>query len=196
MKTTRFILLALLSVSMVFLSSCKEDEEPDVSSFVGKWVMTKATISEAMTLTTNEIGDIEIPAGIDITIMMQDALLSGIDCAPESSVIELFEDFSIDIYCATSMETIDAGTWEEQSATVIVLNLNSTAVPSSPTGVVLTVIDVEIDGSTLTGTTSVPVAKEMLAGIVQLMTQGQATLNMDVTPDAVPMTFTIEFEKQ
>ena len=68
MKTTLFILLPLLSVYMVFLSSCKEDEEPDVSSFVGKWVMTKPTISEAMTLTTNEIGDIEIPAGIDITI--------------------------------------------------------------------------------------------------------------------------------
>lgn len=196
MKTTRFILLMLLSVSMVFLSSCKEDEEPDVSSFVGDWVMTNATISEAMTLTTNEIGDIQIPAGIDITIMMQDALLSGIECEPESSVIELHEDFSIVISCATSMAEIDAGTWEEQSATVIILNLNSTAVPNSPTGVVLTVIDVSISGSTLTGTTTVPVAKEMLAGIVSLMTQGQATLNMDVTPDAVPMTFTIEFEKQ
>ena len=196
MKTSRLILLTFLSLSMVFLSSCKDDEEPEVSSFVGEYVMTKATISEPITLTTNEIGDITIPAGIDITIMMQDALLGAIECEPASSLIELHEDFSIVLSCATSMEEIDAGTWEEQSETVIVLNLNSTAVPSSPTGVVLTVIDVSFSGSTLSGTTSVPVAKTMLAGIVSLMTQGAATLNMDVTPDAVPMTFTIELEKQ
>ncbi len=36
----------------------------------------------------------------------------------------------------------------------------------------------------------------MLAGIVTAMTQGQATLDMEATPDAVPMTFTIELEKQ
>ena len=181
---------------MVFLSSCKKDEEPEGSSFVGDYVMTKATISAAITLTTNEIGDIQIPAGIDITVMMQDALLGAIECEAASSFIELHEDFSLVLSCASSMEEIDAGTWEEQSETVIVLNLNSTAIPSSPSGVVLTVTDVSFSGSTLTGTTSVPVAKEMLAGIVSLMTQGQATLNMDVTPDAVPMTFTIELEKQ
>jgi len=196
MKTSRLFLFALLSVSMVFLSGCKEDEEPEVSSFVGDYVMTKATISAAITLTTNEIGDIQIPAGIDITVMMQDALLGAIECEPESSLIELHEDFSIVLSCATSMEEIDAGTWEEQSSTVIVLNLNSTAVPSSPSGVVLTVTDVSFSGSTLTGTTSVPVSREMLAGIVSLMTQGAATLNMEVTPEAVPMTFTIELEKQ
>lgn len=196
MKTSRFILLTLLTVSVVFLSGCKKDEDPDESSFVGDYLLVDATISEAMTLTTNEIGDIQIPAGINITIMMQDALLGAIECAPESSLIELHEDFSIVLSCATSGAMIDAGTWEEQSETVIVLNLNSTAIPSSPTGVVLTVTDVSLSGSTLSGATSVPVSKEMLAGIVAAMTQGAATLDMDATPDAVPMTFTIELEKQ
>ena len=196
MKTSRFILLTLLSVSVVFLSGCKKDEDPEENSFVGDYVLVKATISEALTLTTNEIGEMAIPAGIDITIMMQDALLGAVECAPESSLIELHEDFSIVLSCATSGAMIDAGTWEEQSETVIVLNLNSTAIPSSPTGVVLTVTDVSFSGSTLSGATSIPVAKEMLATIVSLMTQGAATLNMDVTPDAVPMTFTIELEKQ
>jgi hypothetical protein len=196
MKTSKLVLLTLLSVAMVFLSSCKKDEEPEADPFVGEYVLANATISEPITLTTNEIGDIDIPAGIDITTMMQDALLGAIECDPESSLIELHEDYSLVLSCATSMEEINAGTWEEQSETVIVLNLNSTAVPSSPTGVVLTVIDVELSGSTLTGTTSVPVSKEMLAGIVSLMTSGAATLNMDVTPDVVPMTFTIELEKQ
>ena len=196
MKTSRFILLTLLSVSVVFLSGCKKDEDPEENSFVGDYLLVNATISEAIPLTTNEIGPIEIPLGIDITIMMQDALLGAVECAPESSLIELHEDYSLVLSCATSGAMIDAGTWEEQSETVIVLNLNSTAIPSSPTGVVLTVTDVSLVGSTLSGATSIPVAKEMLAGIVQLMTQGAATLNMEVTPDAVPMTFTIELEKQ
>ena len=197
MKTSRFILLTLLSVSVVFLSGCKKDEDPDENSYVGDYLLVNATISEPISLTTNELPDpIQIPAGIDITIMMQDALLGAIECAPESSLIELHEDFSIVLSCATSGAMIDAGTWEEQSETVIVLNLNSTAIPSSPTGVVLTVTDVSLIGSTLSGATSVPVAKEMLAGIVAAMTQGQATLDMDATPDAVPMTFTIELEKQ
>lgn len=196
MKTTRLILLTMLSVFMVFLSSCKEDEEPEEASFVGEYVLSNAVITEAITLTTNEIGDIAIPAGINITAMMQDALLGAIECEPENSLIELHEDYSIVLSCASSAEEIDAGTWEEQSETVIVLNLNSTAIPSSPTGVTLTVTDVSLSETTLSGLTAIPVAKEMLAEIVALMTQGAATLNMDVTPDAVQMTFSIELEKQ
>lgn len=195
MKTSRLFIFALLSVAMVFFSSC-EEEEPEVSSFVGDWVITNATISEPMTLTTNEIGDLTVPAGVNITAMIQDALLGAIECEPANSLIELHEDLSVVISCSSSMEEINAGTWEEQSETVIVLSLNATAVPSSGTGVVLTVTDVSISGSTLSGASSVPVSKEMLAGIVALMTQGTATLDMEATPDAVPMSFTIELEKQ
>lgn len=196
MKTTKFILLALLSTSLVFLSSCKDDPEDEGTSYVGNYSLLKTTISEPLTLTTNEIGDLVIPAGVDITLMMQEALLGAIDCEPENSLIELRDDFSLYISCSTSMEEINGGTWEEQSETVILLNLNSTAVPSSPNGVLLTVTDVTLVGNLLTGETSIPVAKEMLAGIVAAMTQGQATLDMEATPDAVPMTFTIELEKQ
>lgn len=196
MKTSRMILLTLLSVSMVFLNSCKKDEEPEVNPFVGDYVLTKATISQPLTLTTNEIGDLTVPVGVEITPMMQTAILGAIECEPENTLIELHEDFSMYISCTTSMDEINAGTWEEQSETVLVLNLNSTAIPSSPTGVVLTVTDVTLVGSLLSGTTSVPVSKTMLAGIVAAMTQGAATLNMDVTPDVLPLTFTIELEKQ
>ena len=196
MKTTKFILLTLLSVSLVFLSSCKDDPEEEGSLFVGDYTIVNATISEPLILTTNEIGDIGVPAGVNITAMMQAALLGSIQCEPASSLIELREDFSLFLSCATTMDEIDGGTWEEQSETVIVLNLNSTAIPSSPTGVVLTVTDVTVVGVLLSGTTSIPVAKEMLAGIVTAMTQGQATLDMEATPDAVPMTFTIELQKQ
>ena len=196
MKTSRLFLFALLSVSMVFLSSCKEDEEPEESSFIGDYVIVNATTSEPLTLTTNEIGDITVPQGMDITVMIQDALLGAIQCDPASSIIELHEDFSLFLSCATSMEEIDAGTWEEQSETVIILNLNSTAIPSSPTGIVLTVTDVTLVGSLLSGSTSVPIPKDMLATIVSLMSGGLATLDMDATPDAIPLTFTIQLEKQ
>jgi len=196
MKTIRFFLLGLLSVSMVFLSSCKEDPEDEGSSFVGDYIMVDATISEPLTLTTNEIGDLSIPAGVDITAMMQAALLGSIQCDPANSIIELREDYSLFLSCSSSMDEVDAGTWEEQNGSVIVLNMNSTAIPSSPTGVVLTVTDVSLIGTLLSGQTSVPVAAQMLAGIVTAMTQGNATLDMDATPDAVPMTFTIDLQKQ
>lgn len=189
-------MLGLLSFSMVFLSSCDEDPEEEGSSFVGDYILENATISEPLTLTTNEMGDLTIPAGIDITAMMQASLLGSVQCDPASSLIELREDFSLYLSCTTSGTEIDAGTWEEQSETVIVLNMNSTAIPSSPTGVVLTVTDVSLSGSVLSGETEIPVAEDMLAGIVTAMTMGQATLDTDATPDAVPMTFTIEFEKQ
>jgi hypothetical protein len=74
--------------------------------------------------------------------------------------------------------------------------MNSTAIPSSPTGIVLTITDVSLIGAALTGTTIVPISKEMLAGIVTLMSQGFLTLDMEATPPAVPITFTIELAKQ
>jgi hypothetical protein len=196
MKTSKLVLLTLLSVAVVLLSSCKKDEDPDESSFVGDYVLVNAVLAAPLTMTTNEIGDITLDPPFPVTAMLQEALLGEIDCDAESSLIELHEDFSIVLSCATSMEEINAGTWEEQSETVLVLNLNSTAIPSSPTGIVLTVIDVSFSGSTLSGTTTVPVSREMIAVIVAAMTQGAATLNMEVTPEAVPMTFTIELEKQ
>jgi hypothetical protein len=196
MKKTRFILLAFLSVSLVFLSSCSDDPEVEVSPYIGDYVITKATLSENLVLMTNEIGEMTVMAGTDITPMIQNALLGAIDCVPANSLIELREDFSLYLSCSTSMEEIDGGTWEEQSPTVIVLSMNSTAIPSSPTGIVLTVTNVSLIGNALTGTTIVPISEQMLIGVVALMSQGNATLDQDATPPAVPITFTIELTKQ
>ena len=196
MKTTKFILLTFLSVSLVFLSSCKDDDEPEVSPYIGDYVLIDATLSEPLTLTTNEIGDMTVPVGTDLTPMIQGALLGSIQCDPTASLIELREDFSLFLSCTTSGTEIDGGTWEEQSETVIVLNLNSTAVPSSPTGVVLTVTDVSLVGVLLSGETSIPISEQMLAGVVAAMSQGNATLDLEATPDAVPITFTIDLQMQ
>jgi hypothetical protein len=74
--------------------------------------------------------------------------------------------------------------------------MNTTAIPSSPTGIVLTITDVSLVSNVLTGTTTVPIPEQMLAGIVALMSQGQLTLDMEATPPALPITFTIELAKQ
>lgn len=197
MKTSRLILLTMLSVSMVFLSSCKDDEEPEVDPFVGEYVITKASISEPLELITNELGPdnpLTVPAGTDITAMIQAALLGEIECEPENTLIELREDYSIHFSCTTSMEGFSAGTWEEESETVLILYLNSTAVP--PLGITLTVTDVELDGNKLKGTSQVPIPESMLAEIVALMSAGQYTLDTELTPDYLPLTFTIELTKQ
>jgi len=196
MKKTRLIFLAFLSISLVFLSGCKDDPEEELSPYIGEYIITEATLSEALILQTNEIGPMTIDAGTDITPMIVGALLGAIECEAANSLIELREDFTLYLSCTSSAEELDAGTWEEQSATVIILSMNNAAIPSSPFGIVLTITDVSLVSNVLTGTTTVPISKEMLAGVVQLMSGGQATLDMEATPPAVPITFTIELAKQ
>jgi len=163
MKTSKIFYLTLSFVSLMILSACEDDPEVTVSTLVGDYIITKAVLSEPLTVNTNEIGPYSIPEGTDITAMIQQALLGAIDCTPEKTLIELRDDNSMFFSCKDSDTELDAGTWEEVSETVIKLNLNSTAVPSSPTGVVLTVNDVVIDGNVLSGETTVPLPREMLA---------------------------------
>ena len=196
MKTSRFIMLTFLSVSLVFLSSCKDDPEEIVSPFIGDYIISKATLTENLTLMTYEIGAMTLVAGLDITPMIQTALLGAIDCDAANSLIELREDFSLYLSCASSMDELDGGTWEEESETVFKLNMNSTAIPASPTGIVLTVTDVTLVDNILSGETIVPISRHMLVGVLAGMSGGQLTLDMEATPLAVLITFEIELEKQ
>ncbi len=196
MKTSKIFYLTLSFVSLIILSGCSDDPEEVVSQLIGDYVITKAVLTEPLTIVTNEIGPFEIPVDTDITQMIQQALLGAIECTPEKSLIELREDNSIFLSCKDSDEELDAGTWEEVSESVIKLNLNSTAVPISPTGIVLTVNDVVIDGNVLSGITTVPLPREMLAAVVFAMSNGLATLNLEETPEAVPATFMIELTKE
>ena len=196
MKTSKLFFLAFLSVSLVFLPGCDDDPEEEISPYIGDYIITKATLSEALVLQTLPVGPTTVPAGMDITTMIQTALLGAIECEPANSLIELREDFSLYLSCTSSSEELDAGTWEELSETVIVLSMNSTAIPGSPTGIVLTISDVSLVSNVLTGTTTVPISKQMLAGVVAALSGGTLTLDMEATPPAVPITFTIELAKQ
>ncbi len=58
-------------------------------------------------------GPIPVPVGTDITIQIQAALLSSLDCASAGyAYVELRKDFSIYMSCAGENE-FNAGTWEE-----------------------------------------------------------------------------------
>ena len=199
MKTSRLIFLAFLSVSLVFLSGCKDDPEEELSPYIGDYIITKATLSVDLVLQTLSVPDqvptpMPVNAGTDITQMIVGALLGAIDCDAANSLIQLREDFSLYLNCSSSAEELDAGTWEEQSATVIILSMNSTALP--PIGFFLTITDVSLVSNVLTGTTTVPISRDMLVQIVPLWSQGTLTLDVENTPVAVPITFTIELAKQ
>jgi hypothetical protein len=82
----------------------------------------------------------------------------------------------------------NAGTWEEVSETELKLNMNNAAIPSSPTGFVLNVTNIVQESGGWTGTTSVPMPKEMFAaGLAQF---GMTIAN---TPAVYLVTFSLDF---
>lgn len=190
--------IAMAFAVFALVTSCKKDEVgPTVSPYVGSYVISSASLTAPLTLTTNEIGDYTLQAGTDITEMIQSALLGSVACSSaDKSRIELREDQSMFMSCDGEAAELNAGTWEETSATVLTLNMNNAAIPTSPTGVVLTVTDVVLAGNLLSGKTSIPLPRDMLAAITQAKSGGLATLNLDVTPEVVVMSITIEFTKK
>jgi hypothetical protein len=189
MKTFNLNWLAIIITSFLLIAGCKKDDK-DVSDFVGNFVISKAGLVEALIVPTAEAGNITITIGTDITQGIQTALLSAVDCSsPDKSYVELREDFSMYFSCE-GLNPLDAGTWEELSATSLKLNMNSAAIP--PVGFVLTVTDIVKDASKLTGRTSVPLPKEMIASMIASM---QLTLSL-YAPDIFMAIISIEFTKK
>lgn len=165
MKILNFKYLIVLFASLAMFASCGDDEpdpEPEVSPFVGDFVISSAEVAEAFALvTTTPNVSLPVPVGTDITDAIHASLLSAVDCSSaDKTYLELREDNTIYMSCEGA-NPLNAGTWEEVSLTELILNMNATAIPSSPSGFVLTVTDVVIDATTLSGTTSVPMPREM-----------------------------------
>lgn len=166
MKFLNFKKLVFMVAVFVLMTNCKDEEKKGVSEFAGNYAIKKAELTEAINAPTNEVGNIPIPVGTDITELIKEALLSAVSCsAPDTSFVELREDYSLYLSCEGS-NPLNAGMWEEVSATSIKLNLNNTAIPSSPTGFVLTVTDIVVDGNSLTGATNVPLPKAMISAMI------------------------------
>ncbi len=194
MRKLKFSSLFILVVSMVFLSACKDDPEPEVSPFVGNYVISKAILAEAVTIpivAVPGIGDkIVLPAQYDITAAIQGSLLSQVNCSSaDKSWVELRDGGAMYMSCEGTNE-LNAGTWEEISATELRLNMNNAAIPSSPTGFVLNVTDIVQANNTLSGKTSVPLPKEMVAEMIKPLSLAASA------PAVFMVTFTIEFVKK
>mgnify|MGYP004701418545 CR=1 FL=1 len=196
MKNLKFKFLFVLIASVALLAGCNDDEEEEeVSPFIGSYVIAKAALTAPLVLTTN-FGPYTVNTGTDISQLIQQSLLSALTCTPDKSLIELKDDYSMLMKCEGTSTQIDAGTWEVVSATVLKLNMNNKAIPSSSTGFVLTVNNVKLENKKLSGETSVPIPKETIALMVSAMSGGLATLNMDVTPVVVPISFSIELTQK
>lgn len=201
MKTLKFGFLFVLVASLAIVTGCKDDPVEEVSPFVGNYIITGATISSIVPeIKTNEMGAIsnELVVGKDITAAIQASLLSQVTCeSADKSWVELRKDKSMYMSCEGTNE-LNAGTWEEISATELKLNMNAAAIPSSPTGFALNVTDITIDGSNLSGKTGVPLPKEMIAALVAQMgaTFGVTLTLSDNNPDIFMVNFSILFVKK
>lgn len=196
MNSSKLIFLAFLSIFLIYLPGCGDNHKEEASPFTGDYIITKASLTETLVLNTNEMGAIELAKDTDITPIIQKALLGSVECAHDSSLIELREDLSLYLSCASSGTELDGGTWEEQSETVILLKMNSTAIPGSATGLGLSVADLTFVDNILSGESSIPLPRDMLADIVASMSAGLATLDLENTSLAVPLSFTIKLGKQ
>ena len=191
MKNLKFTLLLALIASMVFVTGCKEDEEGEVSPFVGNYVIYKAAIAVSFTINTNELGEIAIPVSQDITQAIQSSLLSQVTCtSADKTWVELRKDGTMYMSCEGANE-LNAGTWSEgSSGTVLNLNMNASALP--PNGFALTVTDIVNSNNKLSGVTSVPFTKDLIAGMIA----GMGLTLADGGPDVYPVSFSIEFNKK
>jgi hypothetical protein len=192
MKKLKFKFLLTLMGCAALIIACSKSDTSTVSAYVGNYVISHAELAEPLSITTVEAGAFNVPAGTDITVSIQTALLSSVNCSSATkSWVELRSDNSMYLSCEGTNE-VNAGTWEEVDATTLKLNMNSTAIPSSPTGFVLTATDIVKTGSNFRGKTSVPIPKEMIAAMIASY---HLTL-VPSTPSVLNVVFYIDFMKQ
>ena len=190
MKTLNFRWVVIIFIFCVLVTGCKKDNE-EVSKFIGDFVISKAELAEALTVpTVEEPGSVTFPIATNITQAIQTALLSAVNCtSPDKSYVELRDDNSMYLSCEGS-NPLNAGTWEEISPTSLKLNMNSTAIP--PIGYVLAVTNIVESASGLTGVTSIPLPKAMIANLITPM---QKTLSPSA-PDFFIIKISIEFTEK
>jgi hypothetical protein len=190
MNVTKVNIPAILFAVFAVLNGCKDNSDEKVSAFVGNFTINSAKLAEPLTLTTNEYGAFSVPVDYNITTQIQSSLLSAVSCeSADNALVELRKDNSIYMSCA-GQNSFNAGTWEEVNDTTLILNMNSTAIPTSPSGFALTVEGIKKTSTGMKGKTSVPLPKVMIAVMVAPLTL------VAETPAVIPVVFTIDFVKK
>jgi hypothetical protein len=187
MKFLNFKKLVFMIAMVALITNCKDKDKTEVSDFAGNYTISNAEMTEALSVPTVELGNVNVPVGTDITELIREALLSAVSCsAPDTSWVELRDDYSLYLSCEGS-NPLNAGTWEEVSSTSLKLNLNSDAIPSSPVGFTLTVTDIVKNADGITGVTSVILPKLMVAEMISPLTISASA------PAIFSVQFSIEF---
>ena len=193
MKILNLKYLIVLFASIAIFTSCGDDDETKISPYVGNYVISKATIAEALSIPIvpfNGMTSFPVAIGTDITAAIQASLLSQVTCSSATkSWVELRDGGSMYMSCEGA-NGLNAGTWEEISASELKLNMNAAAIPSSPTGFVLNVTNIVQSNNTMTGKTTVPLPKEMVAAMIAPLTLAGTALPVYM------VTFSIEFVKK
>jgi hypothetical protein len=189
MKTLNVRYLVLILASLLIIAGCKKKEGEDISLFIGNYVISDASLVTALTVPTNELGNVPIPVGTDITEALQMALLNSLDCeSPADSYVEIRADKSLYLSCMLE-DPVNAGTWEELSATSMKLNLNATAIP--PSGFSLTITDIVVNANGISGKTNIPLQSPVISALIEPL-----TLTEEALDDIFIINTSIEFEKQ
>ncbi len=136
--------------SITLLISC--DEEKAAEPLVGKWKFSSVAITDNYTFAGTAI---TIPAGVNITAGVSEALYSVAQCSSSNlGAIELKASNQLSIICTDGSNDVTAGTWAKNSATELALNL------TAPSAISLNITNVVIAGSTLSGSIAgLPISK-------------------------------------
>lgn len=158
-------LLALALVGLVFVSSCNNDEEPTVDPLVGNYKLTSAIYlglfnpadgsTAEVSMSIAPIPD-EIPPTAPITELIAGVLNGVSECVASDGVtpdasqvqIEFRADESLWFTC-DGEGAESSGTWSRADATTVTLNIAPT--DNIPTGLSLTLSNIVIAGSNLSG---------------------------------------------
>jgi hypothetical protein len=142
-----------LAAVFTFVSCNGDDEEPEEDpTLAGVYQMQEALLTDDIKDVANNV---IIQSGSDVTEIMAGGIFGQSPCEdPANSAVDMREDGKLFFVCIgdeSGVQGVDAGSWtENETLTVLTLNLNATVVP--PLGFQLAITDVTKAGSTISGT--------------------------------------------
>jgi hypothetical protein len=167
----KFLSFGAVVVSLVFFSSCKEDE-PEVNPLVGTYVLSQAYFTGQVTEGgetenrdpivflnfpdgTGGVSDVEVPAGIGGAAFATSVLAGAITdvddpsftCDAANTRIDLRDGGKFYIICNSGGSEVEQGTWADLGNNTLQLFLTDL-------GTQVLIEDYALNGNTLTGTIS------------------------------------------
>ena len=147
MKRFCFSMGLFLAVLALLMVSCDKNDNGNGNSLAGTYVFTSATFNDTVHITISDT-EVQFLPGSDGSAFVGPGLLSSAPCDnSENAAIQLQEDGVSNYVCLTESNVEQMGTWTVNSdQTQLSLNI------SNPQPFALTITDLDITATTLTGT--------------------------------------------